>query len=124
MTKNKNEKQFYINKVNKNTDWNQYINELHAYLTGLGFKKYNQNYKQEDFSYWKVYDDKYQIGLLVYDFTKYNQHNLNSKVSIQFECMLVDINCRCDLSVSKNTEIDEFEQMAKSFYESMIKYCQ
>ena len=92
-------------------------------LVQLGFRKYKQKLKQEDFAYWKKYDDKYQIGLFVYDFTKYGQHNLKNKVSIQFECMPIDIDGRCDLSVSKEIELPEFEKMAKSFYEGMIEYC-
>lgn len=117
------EKQFAIHGVSSSTDWKQYLDELHQYLTELGFRKYNQNLKREDFAYWKKYDDKYQIGLFVYDFTKYDQHNLKNKVSIQFECMPIDINGRCDLSVSKEIELPEFEKMAKAFYEAMIKYC-
>jgi hypothetical protein len=112
------EKQFAIHGVS--TDWNKYLDELHKYLTGLGFKKYKQNLKREDFAYWKKYDDKYQIGLFVYDFTKYD---LKNKVSIQFECMAINIDGRCDLSVSKEIELPEFEKMAKAFYEAMSKYC-
>lgn len=120
----KNDKEFYIQDVDRNTDWKQYLNELHEYLTELGFRKYIQNHKREDFAYWKIYDNKYQIGLLVYDFTKYGgKHDLNNKVSIQFEAMPIDISGRCDLSVSKEIELPEFEKMAKGFYEAMIEYC-
>lgn len=120
-TKQKSQKAFAIHNVSSSTDWKQYLEDLHTYLTELGFRKYNQNLKHEDFAYWKKYDDKYQIGLFVYDFTKYDQPK--NKVSIQFECMPIDIDCRCDLSVSKDIELPEFEEMAKTFYEAMIKYC-
>ena len=116
-------KAFAIHGVSSSTDWKQYLDELHTYLTDLGFRKYNQNHKREDFAYWKKYDDKYQIGLFIYDFTKYDQHNLKNKVSVQFECMPIDINGRCDLSVNKEIELPEFENMAKTFYEAMSKYC-
>lgn len=121
--KQKNNKAFAIHGVSISTDWNKYLNELHEYLTGLGFRKYNQNHKHEDFAYWKEYNGKYQIGLLVYDFTKYDQHNFKNEVSIQFEAMPMDINGRCDLSVSKEIELPEFEKMAEAFYEAMIEYC-
>lgn len=115
-------KEFAIHGVSSNMDWKQYLDELHQYLTGLGFRKYKQNLKREDFAYWKRYDNKYQIGLFVYDFTKYDQHNLKNKVSIQFECMLIDIDGRCDLSVSKEIQLPEFEKIAKEFYDAMSKY--
>ena len=114
--------QFSLQNVNSDTDWNKYLDELHTYLTELGFRKYYQNLNREDFAYWKKYDDKYQIGLLVYDFTKYDRHDLKNKVSIQFECMPIDIDCRCDLKVSKDIELPEFEEMAESFYNAMEKY--
>jgi hypothetical protein len=114
---------FTLQGTSSSTDLKQYLNELDKYLTELGFKKYHQNHKQEDFAYWKKYDDKYQIGLLVYDFTKYDQYNLKKKVRIQFEAMPIDINGRCDLTVSKEIELPEFEKMAKVFYEAMIEYC-
>jgi len=122
-TKQKDSKAFAIHGGSRSTDWEQYLDELHTYLTNLGFRKYKQNLKREDFAYWKKYDNKYQIGLFIYDFTKYEPHNLNTKVSIQFGCMLIDINGRCDLSVSKEIELPEFEKMAKTFYEAMSEYC-
>lgn len=114
------ENSFFIQNVGLYTDLNKYLNDLDLYLTNKGFKKYNQNIKNEDCAYWKIYNDKYQIGLLVYDFRKYKTINT---ISIQFECMLTNIDCRCDLVVSKSIELHDFEEMAKTFYDAMSKYC-
>ena len=106
---------------NNTLDWNTYLDELDIYLKERGFEKYKQNLKREDFSYWKKYDDKYQIGLLVYDFRKFNNIPvMQQKVSISYECMPLD--GRCDLTVSMDIELDEFERMSESFYNSMNKY--
>jgi len=38
-----------------------------------------------------------------------------------YECMIINDD-RIDLTVSKKITLDEFEWMAKSFYESMLKF--
>ena len=103
------------------TNWDVYLNDVHEYLTYRGFKKYNQNHKKEDFAYWRIYDG-YQIGLLIYDWRKYPRHTDYRKVSIQFECTLLDIDSRCDLSVNKEIELAEFEDIARSFHGAMSGY--
>jgi len=113
------ESKLYLQNVSINTDWDKYLEYLDSFLKGKGFIKYAQNYKREDFTYWKQYDEKYQIGLLIYDWRKYPQYKLEKKVSISFECMLLGIDERCDLCVSKDIELHEFEMIADSFYNSI-----
>ena len=122
-TRQKNNKEFAIHGGSNVIDWNQYLIELDTYLTELGYRKYTQKLKHEDFAYWKKYDGKYQIGLLIYDWRKYENHDLPIKVTVGFQCMPLDIDCRCDLNVSKDIELGEFEKMAETFYDAMIKYC-
>ena len=117
------EAQFALQNVSSSTDWAKYIDDLDSFLKAKGYRKYNQNHKREDFAYWKQYDKKYQIGLLIYDWRKYPQHNFEKRVSIEFECMLLEIDGRCDLCVSKDIELHEFEIMADSFYNAMSEYC-
>jgi len=114
-------KHFTIQASN-DTDWDDYLNQLHVYMTDQGFRRYNQSLKREDFAYWKKYGDKYQIGIYVYDFRKFNRPELKTGVSVMFECMLHDINCRCDITVNKDLELHEFEKMAEDFYNTMAKY--
>jgi len=117
------EAQFALQNVSSSTDWAKYLENLDTFLKEKGFKKYNQNHKREDFAYWKQYDEKYQIGLLIYDWRKCPQHNFYKRVSIAFECMPLGIDGRCDLCVSKDIELHEFEMMADSFYNAMAEYC-
>jgi len=101
-------------------DWDKYLSDIDSYLRNLGFRKYDQKHKGEDFAYWENYDG-YSIGILVYDFRKYEAvpHKI---VSLQFECMINDIDCRIDLTVSKSIELPEFEAMSKDFYNAMKRY--
>lgn len=107
--------------------WDEWLANVEHILLHIGYKKYIQNHKKEDFSYWKTFEvngkKAYQVGLYFYDFRKYafNESSTN-RIGIQFECMFIDIDSRIDLSVSKDIPISEFEDMAKTFYESMKKF--
>lgn len=91
-------------------------------LKGLGYRKYHQNLKNEDFAYWKSFSDGdkkiYQIGLFFYDYRKYDINN----IGVQFEFMFIDSDNRIDLSVSDNISLEQFEEMGITFYNSMKKY--
>jgi hypothetical protein len=94
----------------------------------MGYRKHAGHYKNEDFGYWKtIYDDEekvYQIGILVYDFSKH-QHipEEQKRIGVQYECLLLETDTRIDLSVSDNKiEIERFEIMARAFYETMKEY--
>lgn len=109
------------------TNWDEWLEQTEAKLNELGYRKYNQNHHREDFAYWKAFsreDQKmYQIGLLFYDFRKYKHTDPGAnRIGIQFECMLIDIDCRVDLSVSDDKTLEEFERMSADFYNTMIKY--
>ena len=112
-------KKMLLQNVTKNTDWEGYLNNLDAYMKSLGFKKHDQKHKGESFAYWKDYGKKYQIGLLVYDWTGGFVSVDGRKVSIGFECMLLNFNWKCDLSVLKYMELEEFEVMAENFYNAV-----
>ena len=102
--------------------WDKWQSDLEEKLKSLGYRKFIQNYKREDFTYWKTFQENgekiYQVGVLFYDFRKYDK-NLN--ISIQYECMLLNTD-RIDFSVSKEIKLEEFESMSKTFYESMKQF--
>lgn len=89
------EAQFSLQNISSSTDWAKYLEELDSFLRAKGFRKYNQNHRSEDFAYWKEYGEKYQIGLLIYDWRKYPKYIFEKKISIAFECMLLEIDGRC-----------------------------
>ncbi len=106
--------------------WDEWLSETEAKLKELGYKKYIQNHKKEDFCYWKNFkngEDKiYQVGILFYDFRKYADHyEMANRIGIMYECMLL-CGDRIDMSVSKNIDLSEFEKMARTFYEMMLQY--
>lgn len=113
--------------VSGSTDWNSWLSEYEANLKELGYRKYNQNHKNEDFCYWKTFksgeDNIYQIGLLFYDFRKYADRDpMANRISVMYQCMLL-VDDRIDMDVSKDIDLPEFELMAKTFYEAMSQYC-
>lgn len=103
--------------------WEEWLEKTETALRELGYVKYTQNIKNEDFAYWKsfyVNDNRaYQIGLFFYDFREYPNM---STINIQFECMLIDINARIDLSVSKDISLEQFETMTRTFYDTMYQF--
>lgn len=106
------------------SDW---LNRTEKNLVELGYRKYSQDYKGEDFCYWKTFygiDGKeiYQVGVLFYDFRKHIAFaEAANRIGIQYDCMLLN-GSRIDLSVGKEIDLPEFESMAKVFYESMKQY--
>ena len=107
-------------------NWDSWLLEYENNLKELGYRKYIQNYKHEDFCYWKTFykgnDKIYQIGVLFYDFRKYYSKDPNANIiSTMYQCMLLGDN-RIDMEVSKDIDLPEFEEMSKDFYKSMIKY--
>lgn len=117
----------YKTDVNGSTDWDSWLLEFETNLKELGYRKYVQNYKNEDFCYWKTFkngDDKlYQIGVLFYDFRKYAERDPNAnRISVMYQCMLL-CDDRIDMDVSKEIDLSEFEAMSKTFYKAMSQYC-
>ena len=111
-----------VDSVSEYTSWDEWLEKTEASLTELGYRKYKQDVKNEDFAYWKAFEG-YQVGIFFYDFRKYqNQFNVPERIGVQFECMFTDIDARIDLSVSKDITLEQFEIMAKTFIDSMYKY--
>lgn len=105
------------------TSWDEWLEKTELLLKELGYKKYKQNLKNEDFAYWKKFEG-YQVGLFFYDFREYqNQFNIPERIGVQFECMFTDVDGRIDLSVSKDISLEKFEIMAKTFTDAMFQYC-
>lgn len=84
----------------------------------MGYKRYAGQYRNEDVRYWKAFKSKedekimYQIGVLIYDFTKFKTAN---RIGVSFCCLIHRNNYEltaCD----KDTNLAEFEQMSKDFF--------
>lgn len=104
------------------TSWDEWLEKTELSLKEIGYRKYKQNLKNEDFAYWKTFEG-YQVGLFFYDFRKHqNQFNIPERIGVQFECMFTHIEARIDLSVSKDISLEQFEIMAKTFVDAMFQY--
>jgi hypothetical protein len=113
--------------VSGSTSWDEWLSEMETKLKEIGYRRYVQNYKNEDFCYWKIFkngqDKIYQIGILFYDFRKYaDRDSYANRIGIMYECMILGDD-RIDMCVSKNIDLFEFEKMAQTFYEAMSQYC-
>lgn len=112
--------------VSGSTSWDEWLSETETKLKEIGYRRYVQNHKNEDFCYWKTFkngEDKiYQIGILFYDFRKYVDRNpYANRIGLMLECMILGED-RIDMCVSKKIDLVEFEKMAKTFYEAMSQY--
>ena len=100
--------------------------KFEIYLVNLGYRKYNQNLRMEDFAYWKSFESDedrkngYSVGLLVYDLSKYPQFSQKDSISISLEFMLGnnDKIDRLDLTISDDrVSVEQFEDFCKKFFE-------
>jgi len=112
--------------VSGSTSWDEWLSETETKLKELGYRRYVQNHKNEDFGYWKTFkkgEDKfYQINILFYDFRKYvDRDPYANRIGIMYECMVLGED-RIDMCVSKNIDLAEFENMAQTFYIAMSQY--
>jgi hypothetical protein len=95
--------------------------EFESYLKEKGYFKYVQNYKNEDYLYWKSFDKRdYSVGFAFYDFSKYPQFKEKYPISISLEFMLgvnADID-RLEISISDDRiSVEEFEKFCSKFYD-------
>ncbi len=108
------------------SSWEEWLEHTEKELVSQGYVRYKQNLKREDFAYWKSFSEDgkkiYQVGLLFYDFRKY-QKDMPERIGVQFECLLMDVEGRIDLSVSKDISLKQFEAISRTYYEAMVKYC-
>ncbi len=107
-------------------DLDSWLSEFEENLKAIGYKRYNQKYKNENFSYWKTYNIGslriYQVGILFYDYREFTHRNENAhRIGLTFECQLLGLN-RIDMTVSKDIDLPEFEEMAVSFYDAMRQF--
>lgn len=115
-------------KFNKET-----IIEFESYLISRGYKKYNQKNNNSDYTFWKSFGVsrdasgekfiQYQIGVLIYDFSKYPQHTDVNPISCSLEFNLCDNSfaSRADLIVSdEQMTLNEFEDFSLDLYEKMF----
>lgn len=97
------------------TSLNEWLKKTEAKLKELGYDRLKGHHKDENFGYWKTFEDKYQIAILFYDFREYG-----GNIGTQFECLLCGDNGRHDFSVSnRNIDLEKFESMAKAFLNTM-----
>ena len=95
----------HIASVSGCTSWDEWLGKTELSLKELGYRKYKQNLKNEDFAYWKKYEG-YQVGLFFYDFRKHqNQFNIPERIGVQFECIFTDVDAGINLSVSKDISL-------------------
>lgn len=94
------------------------LQQIETDLIEKGYKKYHQSHRGSTVQYWKTFFG-YQVGVLIYDFSKYKD---SAPSSILYECMFIGINDRIDLTVKKDIDIEAFEEMSKHFYKSIEKY--
>lgn len=113
-------------KVRDYQTWDEWLSKVELALKELGYTKYQQNLKNEDFAYWKTIrvngEKAYQVGLLFYDFRKFDNFRGSNRIGVQFECMPINTDSRVDLSVSKDITVQQFEEMAAAFYNTMLLY--
>jgi len=109
------------------------IEDFCSYLEDKGYKKYPGHYKNEDYGYWKGFqpykdesgetERRYQIAILVYDFSKYPSYEGEKPIGLQFEYIghQEEYLDRMDFSVSDDKiTIEEFEDLADHFYHKVF----
>lgn len=125
MEKNIKTKPELLDNVDDSISWDEWLSQMELKLKERGYHRYVQNYKREDFAYWKTFkkgENKiYQVGILFFDWRRYDVID-SGRIGILYECMLCG-DGRVDMTVSKDgIDLIEFEKMSKTFYEAMSKY--
>ena len=114
--------------ITDDMSWDEWLEAIEKALRAIGYTKYIQHYKTEDFMYWKTFNDEdgkkmYMVGIGFYDFRKYEQLDPQAyRIGTLFECMIIDTDDRIDMTVSKDMSLAEFESMARTFYKTMSPY--
>jgi hypothetical protein len=107
--------------IDNRLDLDAWLAQFESNLKDLGYNKFINGHKSADFIYWKTFyinnEKVYQIGLLFYDFRKYQEN----RIGLQYECILF-CDDKIDLSVSKDIDLPTFEKMAGAFYKAMSKF--
>lgn len=99
-------------------------------LINRGYRKLRGGYKNEDYAFWKSFgvrlhpdgekDMDYQVAFLVYDWTKYPNHNNDIGIALEFMVGNKDdlgLPDRIDVSISdNNVTVEQFEQLCENFF--------
>lgn len=99
-------------------------------LLQSGYRKYIQNYRKEDYMYWKGFDKQtdqdgdsfggYSVGFAIYDFSKFEHYNQPDPIHISFHFLLGNNSMvnRLDIEVTDDKiTIEKFEKFCSDFYE-------
>jgi hypothetical protein len=68
--------------------------ELETFLLERGYRKYKQNFRSEDYMYWKGFErdedgnSSYSIGFAFYDWSKYPQFTEENTMSVSLHFLL------------------------------------
>ena len=100
--------------------------KFEEFLKERGYKKYVQNYKNEDYLYWKSFKrteekkDGYSVGFSFYDFSKYPQYKEENPIHVSYEFRLGknELVDRIDLTVKDDRiTVEGFEDFCEKFYQ-------
>ena len=103
--------------------------ELEKFLLERGYRKFKQNFRNEDYMYWKnferIYTDDghkhggYSIGFAFYDWSKYPQYTeeLNMSVSLHFLLGTDQGVDRLDIDITDDDmTVEDLEIFGAEFY--------
>lgn len=99
---------------------------LETKLLGLGYRRYSQSYRSEDYMYWKGFDKDeerekgYSIGFAFYDWSKYPQYTDIKNISVSLHFLLGNDQglSRLDIDITDDDmTVEEMEEFGKKFYE-------
>ena len=94
-------------------------------LINRGYKKYKQNYRREDYMYWKSFERDednrkgYSVGFAFYDWNKYPQYSEFETYSVALHFLLgndlgID---RLDVDITDDKmTVEEFEEFCAELY--------
>jgi hypothetical protein len=104
--------------------WDEWLVATEDALEKRGYTKYKNHSERSDFSYYKTFyrgEEKiYQVGLLFYDFRKFERADTcANRIGVDFKCYIICDDHVC-MTVNKDMSIEEFEELARVFYFSMI----
>lgn len=94
-------------------------------LLDKGYIKYKQNYRREDYMYWKGFSKNknkgksYSIGFAIYDWSKYPQFKEKENISVSFHFLLGNNHNldRLDIDIMDDKmTIEEVELFGEEFY--------
>lgn len=105
-----------------NINWDAWLKDFDTEVKKLGYHVSATRISNEDFCYCKTVKNKYLVVLMIYDFRKFADRDPRAnRIGLQYQA-LVSGNERIDLMTGKKISVEEFEEMAETFYETMKQY--